>query len=138
MNNKKPNFLLYALLGSFILVGYLLYKMNSLENASASSASASVPEGIHLWAIFLTGLITGGLTCLAVQGGLLAATIAQRQEESMKEGLNNSGNAFPIFIFLIFKLIAYTVLGFLLGLFGSVFELSLTARIIMQLSLIHI
>lgn len=134
MNNKKPNFLLYALLGSFILVGYLLYKMNSLENASASSASASVPEGIHLWAIFLTGLITGGLTCLAVQGGLLAATIAQRQEESMKEGLKNSGNAFPIFIFLIFKLIAYTVLGFLLGLFGSVFELSLTARIIMQLA----
>jgi len=38
-----------------------------------------------LWAIFLTGLITGGLTCMAVQGGLLAATIAQREEERLKE-----------------------------------------------------
>ncbi len=33
----------------------------------------------NLLAIFLTGLITGGLTCMAVQGGLLAATIAQRE-----------------------------------------------------------
>lgn len=134
MNHKKPNLLVYALFGSFIIVGYLLYKMNSLENASESSTLVTVPEGIHLWAIFLTGLITGGLTCLAVQGGLLAATIAQRQEELMKENLNKSNNAFPIFIFLVSKLIAYTVLGFLLGLFGSVFELSLTVRITMQLA----
>ena len=34
---------------------------------------------INLLTIFLTGLLTGGLTCLAVQGGLLATAVAQRQ-----------------------------------------------------------
>ena len=39
---------------------------------------------MNLWTVFLTGLFTGGLTCLAVQGGLLASTIAQREEEKFK------------------------------------------------------
>ena len=39
---------------------------------------------INLWTIFITGLVTGGLSCLAVQGGLLAATIAQNEEEKLK------------------------------------------------------
>src|SRR3989344_1861568 len=80
-----------------------------------------------LIAVFMTGLITGGLTCLAVQGGLLAATVAQREEERLKNNLQKSGNALPILSFLVAKLIAYTVLGFLLGLLGSFFRLSLTA-----------
>ena len=29
-----------------------------------------------MWLAFLTGLATGGLSCLAVQGGLLASSIA--------------------------------------------------------------
>jgi len=31
---------------------------------------------MNLFAIFLTGLTTGGLSCLAMQGGLLASVIA--------------------------------------------------------------
>jgi sulfite exporter TauE/SafE len=88
-------------------------------------------ENTNLIGIFLTGLITGGLTCMAVQGGLLAATIAQREEERLKEKVK-SGSAIPILVFLIAKLTAYTILGFLLGLLGSTFQLSLTAKIIMQ------
>ena len=88
---------------------------------------------MNLWAIFLTGLLTGGLTCLAVQGGLLATTIAQREEEKLKESAKTSGNALPIIFFLGAKLIAYTVLGFLLGSLGSVFQLSLGLKAIMQL-----
>lgn len=86
---------------------------------------------INLLTIFLTGLITGGLTCMAVQGGLLAATIAQREEERLKEEVKK-GAALPIFSFLIAKLVAYTILGFLLGWFGSLFKLSLTTQIILQ------
>ncbi len=85
----------------------------------------------NLIAIFLTGLITGGLTCMAVQGGLLAATIAQREEERLKEKVK-SGNALPILSFLIAKIIAYTSLGFLLGSLGSFFTLSIGAKVIMQ------
>ena len=76
---------------------------------------------MNLWAIFLTGLFAGALTCLAVQGGLLATSIAQRHEDKLKDDTKKNGNALPILSFLIAKLIAYTILGFLLGWFGSSF-----------------
>ncbi len=88
-------------------------------------------ENTNLIVIFITGLITGGLTCLATQGGLLASTIAQREEERLKEGVTQ-GNAKPIFYFILAKLVAYTLLGFLLGWFGSLFQLSIKAQAIMQ------
>jgi len=87
----------------------------------------------NLLAIFLTGLITGGLTCMAVQGGLLAATLAQSEEERLQEKAKR-GNALPIVAFLIAKLIAYTALGFVLGLLGSVFQLSIETRVILLIA----
>lgn len=87
----------------------------------------------NLWLIFTTGLLTGGLTCLAVQGGLLAATLAQNEEEELKKKTLKSGNALPILAFLGAKLAAYTILGLLLGALGSVFQLSVTTRAILQL-----
>jgi sulfite exporter TauE/SafE len=93
-------------------------------------------ENINLISIFLTGLLTGGLTCMAVQGGLLAATIAQREEARLREGFKNSGKALPILSFLVAKLIAYTALGFLLGVVGSVLTLSITAKIILQVAVV--
>ncbi len=86
----------------------------------------------NLLAIFSTGLFTGGLTCLAVQGGLLATTIAQREEEKLKEKIKNGGNALPILAFLTSKLVVYTLLGLLLGWFGSLFQLSLDLKVFMQ------
>lgn len=88
-------------------------------------------ENTGLIGIFLTGLITGGLTCMAVQGGLLAATIAQREEERLKENVKK-GSAIPILSFLIAKLAAYTVFGFFLGWLGSLFQLSLSTRTILE------
>lgn len=81
--------------------------------------------------IFITGLLSGGLTCLAVQGGLLASSIAQQESDTLKDQALK-GHAFPILIFLAFRLLAYTALGILLGSLGSVVQLSLTARVIMQ------
>ncbi len=86
-----------------------------------------------LIAVFLTGLLTGGLSCLAVQGGLLASSLAQREEEKLKEKTVDTNNALPIIAFLTTKLVAYTLLGLLLGALGSVFQLSLTAKLVMQL-----
>lgn len=87
---------------------------------------------MNLFTIFATGLFTGGLTCLAVQGGLLAATMAQREENRLKDQTIKSSNIFPILSFLAAKLVAYTVLGGLLGYFGSFFQLSLSFQIVMQ------
>jgi sulfite exporter TauE/SafE len=89
---------------------------------------------MNLVTIFLTGLFAGALTCLAPQGGLLATSIAQRKEKKLKDKANKSGNVLPILSFLIAKLGAYTILGFLLGWFGSLFQLSLSANIILQLA----
>lgn len=57
--------------------------------------------------IFITGLTTGGLSCLALQGGLLASAILEADTKKSR--------AKPIALFLLAKLVAYTILGFLLG-----------------------
>ncbi len=82
---------------------------------------------MNYWLIFLTGLTTGGLSCLAVQGGLLAATLATTAEK--KDKLHD---AIPTVIFLASKLLTYTLLGALLGYFGSLFQLTTTMRIWFQ------
>ena len=91
---------------------------------------AADAEGAGLLVVFLTGLLTGGLTCLAVQGGLLATTVAQRGERHRQGGGMEplTGQAAPIVIFLGAKLIAYTLLGALLGALGAVVGLTPTAR----------
>lgn len=86
---------------------------------------------MDIYAIFLTGLLTGGLTCMAVQGGLLTATLAQREQDHLKDKSFNSNNLFPIFSFLAAKLFAYTLLGAALGHLGSFFQLSVNAQVIL-------
>ncbi len=88
---------------------------------------------MNLGVIFITGLTVGGLTCLAVQGGLLASVIAAREDEEVEKEINRKRTFYPTFAFLIAKLIAYTVLGFILGAFGGAVGISQTAQIIMQL-----
>lgn len=84
---------------------------------------------MNLWLIFLTGLTTGGFTCLALQGGLLATAIAAQrgqQDHSWKATL------LPTTLFLAAKIFAYTLVGFLLGWLGSVFQLSIPVQIAVQ------
>ena len=134
---KKQTVLISAVVASFAVIGFLLLKIYSLEHPGFSLIpNAKLPTDTNLVAIFLTGLFVGGLSCLAVQGGLLAATIAQREEKKLKDKTTKSGNALPIISFLVAKLIAYTALGFLLGSLGSVFQLSLTAKIAMQFAVV--
>lgn len=102
--------------------------------------------------IFITGLTTGGLSCLAMQGGILASAIANQKDEefdtytkasSSRKKLrqfqaNTKPNSFdqldwlPVTMFLLAKLISHTLLGFLLGFLGSRLELSLGMRLIFQ------
>lgn len=66
----------------------------------------------NIWLAFITGLTTGGISCFAVQGGLLASALT---EENKKKST---------LIFLGAKLVAYTLLGFLLGFLGSSLNIS--------------
>lgn len=61
----------------------------------------------QIWLALLTGLTTGGVSCLAVQGGFLASSLDEKQKTK------------GILMFLGTKIIAYTILGGLLGLIGS-------------------
>jgi sulfite exporter TauE/SafE len=92
---------------------------------------------------FVTGLTTGGLSCLAVQGGLLASSLAHQIEQDMLQaGMQKSRRAavrprtvLPILLFLVAKLAAYTLLGALLGLLGSFLTPSPTARAILMIAI---
>lgn len=86
---------------------------------------------INLWVIFLTGLTVGGLTCLAVQGGLLASVITAREEETQKNTKKHA--LYATGVFLVAKFIAYTILGFLLGAFGGAINIGGNVQTFMQL-----
>lgn len=86
----------------------------------------------NLWVIFLTGLTVGGLTCLAVQGGLLASVIAEREKESSSSGSAKHA-MYATAAFLISKYIAYVLLGFVLGAFGGAINIGGKLQIFMQL-----
>lgn len=87
---------------------------------------------MNLGLIFLTGLTVGGLTCLAVQGGLLASVIAAREGEEAKNKRYHA--LYSTAVFLIAKLFAYTLLGFVLGAFGGAINISGKFQTFMQLA----
>ncbi len=79
---------------------------------------------MDLLVIFLTGLTTGGISCLAMQMGLLTSALTQS---------NSSQNRFnAIVLFLGTKVIAYTLLGSVLGSVGSILVPSLNAQLFLQ------
>ena len=128
-DNRQVKYAISFLAGIIAFLVFIILKISGFNLPSLPIPALG--QG-NLWAIFLTGLITGGLTCMAVQGGLLAATIAQREEEKLKEKVAG-GNALPILAFLGAKLVAYTLLGLLLGSLGSVFQLSIFTRNVLQI-----
>lgn len=97
---------------------------------------------------FVTGLTTGGLSCLAVQGGLLAGSLARQIEQDLvaapadaRKGKGKvvpaprTDTALPIALFLLAKIVAYTLLGALLGLVGSFLTLSPVTRGVLMLAI---
>ena len=100
---------------------------------------------MSLWAVLLTGLFAGGASCAAVQGGLLAGTLARRRPEaalatvggqrkknppppsSLREDLA------PVGAFLTGKLASHALLGATLGLLGDAVQIGPSARAYMQI-----
>lgn len=117
------------------------------SNGDPVSIANSSGAASQLILAFVTGLTTGGLSCLAVQGGLLASSLAHQIEQDYVEqaaqrkkqrGKKNqptphTSTAFPIFLFLIAKIVAYTLLGALLGLLGSYLTLSPSMRAVLMI-----
>ncbi len=83
------------------------------------------------WIAFITGLSTGGLTCMAVQGGLLLGVLAKRSGDEQTSS-RWWQLVVPVGGFLIAKTVAYTLFGFLLGAIGSKLQLSTTVSVWLQ------
>jgi uncharacterized protein len=75
-----------------------------------------------VWLSFLTGLTTGGLSCLAVQGGLLTAAMAPDGRHVSTVDVRSRFGF--ITIFLLSKLFVHMLLGAALGGLGAFFVLS--------------
>lgn len=78
-----------------------------------------------LWLAFITGLTTGGVSCFAVQGGLLASSLTHQEKNNQKKA---------VVTFLTTKLIAYTILGAFLGLLGASLVISPKTQGVMQIA----
>jgi sulfite exporter TauE/SafE len=145
-NNRKtkidPVFIMGAgvALVSLALITLLLQQSGEIVPASIFAGSFG-----QIGVAFITGLTTGGLSCLAVQGGLLASSLARQIETDLlnqpkgRKGKSRSipttQPALPITLFLLAKLAAYTILGALLGWLGSFLSLDPISRAILLIAI---
>jgi sulfite exporter TauE/SafE len=133
-------------IGFITMAVVMLALQNQGEQGLAISASSGFSGRIMV--AFITGLTTGGLSCLAVQGGLLASSLARQIEQDYLERpiqpkkhvkrqqpKKRTNTALPILLFLLAKLVAYTLLGVLLGWAGSFLTLSPLTRAVLMLAI---
>jgi uncharacterized protein len=148
--NKKPPIdpVILMMLGIvFVAVAIALAVFQSNPNTvNIANDSGTMSQ---LIVAFVTGLTTGGLSCLAVQGGLLASSLAHQIEQdylqqtvqakpgkkSKAQAAVRSNSALPIVLFLLAKIAAYTLLGALLGWLGSYLTLSPMTRAMLMIAI---
>lgn len=75
-----------------------------------------------IWLALITGLTTGGISCFAIQGGLLASTFTAGDKKNWQKTI----------AFLAAKILAYALLGAILGMAGSIFALTPKIQAVMQ------
>lgn len=135
-----------------MVIGIGLLTIAAIMLVTQNQGGQGISIGVgstSLMVAFVTGLTTGGLSCLAVQGGLLASSLAHQIEQDYLEqsaqntkrskkgqaAVTRSNAAFPILLFLLSKLIAYTLLGALLGWLGSFLALSPVTRAVLMIAI---
>jgi sulfite exporter TauE/SafE len=133
-----------------VAIAFILLSLQpqSLQGVTIDSATGSWGQ---LVVAFVTGITTGGLSCLAVQGGLLASSLARQIEQDYAAQVRpatgkrrgkaysapvvRSSSALPILLFLTAKIVAYTLLGALLGWLGSFLTLSPATRAVLMIAI---
>lgn len=95
---------------------------------------------MNLWGVFATGLVSGGASCVAAQGGLLAGAVARRRHAGSSETAERgrlaqvlADDAAPVGGFLAGKLVSHVAFGALLGMFGHALQPSFRVRSGMQI-----
>jgi sulfite exporter TauE/SafE len=102
---------------------------------------------VNLLPILVTGLFAGGVSCAAVQGGLLAGLVTRQRAAATPAGRGGAPAAAPagraarlgddlapVGGFLAGKLVSHTLLGAALGALGGVVQLSVGVRTMLQIA----
>ena len=134
-------------------IGLLTVAILMLVTQNLGEQAISIGTGsgsANLMVAFITGITTGGLSCLAVQGGLLASSLAYQIEQDYVQQVpqkrkklkrhqqvevKRTNTAQPILLFLTSKLVVYTLLGALLGWLGSFLALSPVTRAFLMIAI---
>jgi sulfite exporter TauE/SafE len=104
-----------------------------------SPLPSSLELFVNLVPVLATGLFAGGVSCAAVQGGLLTGLITRQraavgEETAPRDRRGRLGDDLaPVGGFLAGKLVSHTLLGALLGALGSVVEISVGFRTWLQI-----
>jgi uncharacterized protein len=109
---KKPT--LSRLIGVFacaLLLGYLVSKSGLLNKGF------TLGDSIQFGAAFVLGLVAATSSCIATVGGLMVTSITNYQRQLTNATV--SQRFAPIGLFLLGRVISYTILGGVIGLVGS-------------------
>src|SRR5215207_7882380 len=148
--NQKPSIDPVILISlGLVLVTIAVVMIIFQSDSNAVNIANDSGTTSQLFVAFVTGLTTGGLSCLAVQGGLLASSLAhqieqdylwqaanaerKKQRGKKTQAQPRTSTAIPILLFLVAKITAYTSLGALLGLLGSYLTLSPATRAVLMI-----
>jgi sulfite exporter TauE/SafE len=97
---------------------------------------------MNLFAVLVTGLFAGGVSCAAVQGGLLAGLVMRQRQPTaglpaavpLSRTARLGDDLIPVAGFLTGKLLSHTALGAALGAVGTAIQLSVGLRTMTQIA----
>ena len=113
---ERPTFLrLIGLFALVLLLGSILEKLGLGQ-------SGTVTQTMSFAAVVVLGLVAGTSSCLAVSGGLLLSSAAKFNARYANASTNDRMR--PVFLFVIGRVVAYGLLGGLIGLLGQIFTFS--------------
>ncbi|MFH1129617.1 MAG: sulfite exporter TauE/SafE family protein [Patescibacteria group bacterium] len=102
----------------FIIIGFSLIKNSNLSGIINVTSKSSLPAFLFL------GLLAGVSSCAALVGGLILS-MSKQWTEMYSEKDSTKKKLQPHIMFNVGRVIAYTVLGGLIGAIGSKFQVSL-------------
>lgn len=136
-----------AALGVLLVAVAILMVVNPSLGQGGVTVAGGAFSMSQIMVAFVTGVTTGGLSCLAVQGGLLASSLAHQIEQDYLQNApqgkkakekvqpKRSNSALPILLFLSSKLVMYTLLGALFGWAGSFLTFSPVTRAVLMIAI---
>jgi len=104
-------------IGIIFIIAYVIIEDSKIFAQFSLSNESTLP------AFFVIGLIASVSSCAALVGGVLLSM--SKQWNQLYGGKDENKRALPFALFNIGRLVSFTVLGGLLGVIGSIFQISL-------------